>query len=168
MQITADQCRAARSLLNWTQDELAKSANVSRATIADFESNTRQPITNNLRSIADSIFAAGVDLIPEEGNAGIGVRFRRRKLEYVSHAKIDRFSRSATIRMRYAGIDFLCVIDLDAIDDYHRASFSTESEFQTAISDMLSVILAAAERHAENHIDDGKMLVTYDMLSSES
>ena len=53
MQITADQCRAARSLLNWTQDQLATNASVSRATIADFESNTRQPMKNNLRSIAD-------------------------------------------------------------------------------------------------------------------
>ena len=44
MQITADQCRAARGLLNWTQEQLATNARVSRATIVDFESNTRQPM----------------------------------------------------------------------------------------------------------------------------
>lgn len=168
MQITADQCRAARSLLNWTQDELAKNANVSRATVADFESNTRQPIKNNLRSISDCMFAAGVDLVPEVGDAGIGVRFRTRKLEYVNSVKIDRFNRCATMRMRYAGEDFLCVIDLNVIDDYHHTNFSTESEFQKGMSDILHIVIAAAERYAENYIKDGKMLLTTGMLNTES
>ena len=41
MTISAAQCRAARALLNWTQDQLAQNAQVARATIADFERNTR-------------------------------------------------------------------------------------------------------------------------------
>ena len=165
MQITADQCRAARSLLNWTQDQLATNAVVSRATITDFESNTRQPMKNNLRSIADSMFAAGVEFIPEEDGKGVGVRFRDRKLEYTSNVRIDRFNGRATMRMRYAGEDFLCVISLDAVDDYHRANFTTDDEFTKAISDILHIILTAAERYAPTHIRDGQMLVTHDMLA---
>ena len=138
MQITADQCRAARSLLNWTQDQLATNAVVSRATITDFESNTRQPMKNNLRSIADSMFAAGVEFIPEEDGKGVGVRFRDRKLEYTSNVRIDRFNGRATMRMRYAGEDFLCVISLDAVDDYHRANFTTDDEFTKAIDALAS------------------------------
>jgi transcriptional regulator with XRE-family HTH domain len=85
MHFTAAQCRAARSLLNWTQGQLAANAVVSRATIANFESSTRQPIKNNLRSIRDCMFAAGVEFISEENEKGVGVRFRERKLEYVSN-----------------------------------------------------------------------------------
>lgn len=166
MPITADQCRAARSLLNWTQEQLAANAVVSRATIADFESNTRQSMKNNLRSIADCMFAAGVEFIPEEGTAGVGVRFRERQLEYTSNVRIDQFNSRATMRMRYAGEDFLCVIDLNAVDDYHRANFSTDGEFSKAISDILHIILAAAERHAPTHIRNGKLIVTYNMLAA--
>lgn len=165
MQITADQCRAARSLLNWTQDQLATNAVVSRATITDFESNTRQPMKNNLRSIADSMFAAGVEFIPEEDGKGVGVRFRDRKLEYTSSVRIDRFNGRATMRMRYAGEDFLCAISLEAVDDYHRANFQTDEEYNKAISDMLHIVLTTAERFAPTHIRDGQMLVTYDMLA---
>jgi transcriptional regulator with XRE-family HTH domain len=172
MQITADQCRAARSLLNWTQDQLATNAVVSRATIADFESNTRQPMKNNLRSIADCMFAAGVDFIEDEGDLGVGVRFSKRKVTYVKNVRIERFNRRATIPMRYAGEDFACVIDLDAVDDYHRANleadrdFQTDEQFSKAISDILHIVLTAAERFAPTHTRDGKLLVTYDMLAA--
>jgi transcriptional regulator with XRE-family HTH domain len=166
MQITADQCRAARSLLNWTQDQLATNAVVSRATIADFESNTRQPMKNNLRSIADCMFAAGIEFIEEEDGKGVGVRFRDRKLEYTSNVRIDRFNRTATMRMRYAGEDFVCVIALDAVDDYHRANFQTDDQFSKAISDILHIVLTAAEQFAPTQTQDGKLLITYDMLAA--
>ncbi len=166
MPITADQCRAARSLLNWTQEQLATNAVVSRATVADFESNSRQPMKNNLRAIEDCMFAAGVEFIPEEGKAGVAVRFRERKLEYTNNVRIDRFNRVATMRMRYAGEDFLCLIGLDAVDDFHRADFKTDDEFSKAISDILHIVLTVAERYAATHIRDGKLHIDYDMLAS--
>lgn len=166
MSITADQCRAGRSLLNWTQDQLAQNAVVSRATITDFESNARQPMKNNLRSIADSMFAAGVEFIPEEDGKGVGVRFRDRKLEYTSNIRIDRFNGTAAMRMRFAGEDFLCLISLDAVDDYHRANFRKDDEFSKAIADILHIVLTVAERFAPTHIRDGKLLVTYEMLTA--
>jgi transcriptional regulator with XRE-family HTH domain len=165
MSITAHQCRAARSLLNWTQDQLATNAVVSRATIIDFESNTRQPMKNNLRSIADCMFAAGIEFIPEEDGKGVGVRFRDRKLEYTSKFRIDRFNGTATMRMRYAGEDFVCVIALETVDDYHRTNFHTDEQFSKAIDDILHIVLTVSERHALTHIRDGKLLLTYDMLS---
>jgi DNA-binding transcriptional regulator YiaG len=49
--LTPAQCRAARGWLNWTQAELAKSANVGLSTVRDFESEVRTPIQNNLAAI---------------------------------------------------------------------------------------------------------------------
>ncbi|MEQ8365103.1 MAG: helix-turn-helix transcriptional regulator [Roseicyclus sp.] len=151
-------------MLNWSQDQLATNASVSRATVADFESNTRRPMKNNIRSIADSMFAAGIEFVPEEGTKGVGVRFRERKLEYVGSARINRFDNNAAIRMRYAGEEFVCVIDLDAVDDHYGDNFSTDDQYAEAISAILHIVLAAAERHAPTQIDNGRLLVTYDML----
>lgn len=164
MQISADQCRAGRGLLNWTQDQLATNARVSRATIADFENSSRKPQTNNLRSIADCMFAAGVEFIAEQDKLGVGVRFRERKLEHTNSVKVDRFNRRATIRMRYAGEDFLCHIGLDAIDDYHRDNFKTVEEYSNAISEMLHIILVKVEHYASTHIQNGELFVTSKML----
>lgn len=168
MQLSSAQCRAARSLLNWTQGQLATNADVSRATIADFEANTRQPMKNNLRSIADCMFAAGVEFVPEQGDLGVGVRFRRRKLEYVTSVRIDRVNDRATMRMRYAGQDFLCHIRFIDIDDYHGTNLETDEEYGQALSRIQHIVFAAAERNAATHIQDGEMFVTYDMLAGSS
>ncbi|ACB23232.1 helix-turn-helix domain-containing protein [Methylobacterium radiotolerans] len=73
--IFPSQCRAARALLNWSREELAAASKVSRAAIADFETDkrvVRERTTDDLRSALE---AAGVEFIPENGG-GPGVRLR--------------------------------------------------------------------------------------------
>lgn len=165
MAISSDQSRAARGLLNWTQEQLATNACVSRATVADFENNSRAPLSNNSRSMADSMFAAGIEFIAENGTSGVGVKFRERKLQYIRNLKIDLFQRHATLPMKYAGEDFQCRIDLNAVDDYHHANFRTDEEFSVAISKMLHIILASVEKRCAVQIPGSKMTVTFEMLS---
>lgn len=78
MSITFEQCRAARSMVGWSQDKLAESAGVARATIADFERGARVPVKNNLAAIERALEAAGVVFIPENGG-GAGVRLTKSK-----------------------------------------------------------------------------------------
>jgi len=63
-------------MLGWSQAELAKAANVSRQTVADFERGAHMPISNNLSSIMTAFQEAGIEFIPENGG-GVGVRFRK-------------------------------------------------------------------------------------------
>ena len=76
MSITADQCRAGRALINWSQTKLAEAAKVARATLAEFETGKRVPISNNLNSIKSTLENAGIEFIPENGG-GAGVRLRK-------------------------------------------------------------------------------------------
>ncbi|MGV1848055.1 MULTISPECIES: helix-turn-helix transcriptional regulator [unclassified Rhizobium] len=71
-----EQCRGARAMLGWSQAELAKAANVSRQTIADFERGAHLPISNNLAGIVAAFQEAGIEFIPANGN-GVGVRFKK-------------------------------------------------------------------------------------------
>ena len=78
MVMTRDQCRAGRALLEWTQDHLAKTANVSKKTLADFEAGKRTPYDRTLLDIERALETAGLEFIPENGG-GAGIRFRERK-----------------------------------------------------------------------------------------
>jgi DNA-binding Xre family transcriptional regulator len=41
--LSSEQCRAARALLDWTQEELAERAGVSRSTVRGFENGQHEP-----------------------------------------------------------------------------------------------------------------------------
>jgi len=74
MEITPAQCRAARALLNWSQDHLEMAAKVARKTIADFEREARTPYDRTLAAIRSALEAAGVEFT--NGDAP-GVRLRK-------------------------------------------------------------------------------------------
>lgn len=71
--ITPEQCRAARGLLGWSQSTLAAKANVSKSTVAKFESGGALG-TNNHIAVDAAIRGEGVELIDPNGG-GLGVRF---------------------------------------------------------------------------------------------
>ena len=76
IEITPAQCRAARALIEYSQERLATSATVSRHTVKDFERGVRTPYPNNLSAIRTALEAAGVEFIPENGG-GAGVRLKK-------------------------------------------------------------------------------------------
>jgi transcriptional regulator with XRE-family HTH domain len=54
------QVRAARALLAWSQQDLAKAAQVATSTVADFERAQRTPVANNAGAIRSALENAGI------------------------------------------------------------------------------------------------------------
>lgn len=75
--ITREQCRAARALLEWSQQDLAIKARVGISTVRDFEKGRHFPQRRNLEMIEGALEAAGVIFIPEDAGIGPGVRLTR-------------------------------------------------------------------------------------------
>lgn len=75
MVITRDQCRAARALLGWTQNQLSDASSVSKKTVVDFEAGKRTPYDRTIADIKCALEVAGIEFIPANGG-GVGVRFR--------------------------------------------------------------------------------------------
>ena len=63
-------------MLGWSQAQLAEAADVSRATVVDFERGVRVPHRSNLFAICKALEAAGIQFIAENGG-GPGVRLSR-------------------------------------------------------------------------------------------
>jgi predicted transcriptional regulator len=76
--ITPEQCRAARGLLDWNQQDLAREAEVGIVTVRQLEAGLNQPRRATLVVVRRTLEAAGVEFIDENGG-GAGVRLRERK-----------------------------------------------------------------------------------------
>ena len=70
------QIRAARGLLDWRQDDLAKAARIGIATLRRIEDGTGPAMANmsTLLRIQAALEKAGVCFINPDSNGGIGVR----------------------------------------------------------------------------------------------
>ena len=74
--ITPSQCRAARGLLGWNQEDLATRAGVSQVTVHQLEAGVTQPRRATLDVIRRAFENAGVEFIDENGG-GPGLRLRK-------------------------------------------------------------------------------------------
>ncbi|WP_418502554.1 helix-turn-helix domain-containing protein [Flagellimonas sp.] len=74
--INSAQCRAARGLLKWTQNDLARESEISNVTIRNFESEKTVPQKGTLVVLEMTFEKAGVEFISENG-AGPGVRLKK-------------------------------------------------------------------------------------------
>lgn len=73
MSFTPAQCRAARALVGWSQDQLASVSKVAKATIANFELGNREPYQRTLDDIREALEGAGVEFT-NGGQPGVRVK----------------------------------------------------------------------------------------------
>lgn len=71
--LTAEQSRAARGWLDWSQEELANRASVSLSTVRNFEKGRNMPIKNNLDAMQRALEVAGVTLVHRDDGQAIGL-----------------------------------------------------------------------------------------------
>lgn len=74
MAVSAAQTRAARALIDMTQEELASAAGVATKTIASFESEGRAPRGATLAKLQVALEEAGVVFIETKVGSGVLLR----------------------------------------------------------------------------------------------
>jgi len=68
--ITPAQCRAARALLDWSQQRLAEASSIGNATIRNFEGEKSTPQHATLVVLRQAFEAAGVQFVSQGDEAG--------------------------------------------------------------------------------------------------
>jgi len=76
--ITPEQCRAARGLLDWSQQDLARAAQVGIVTVRQLEAGSIQPRRATLIVVRRTLEDAGIEFIDENGG-GPGLRLKKRQ-----------------------------------------------------------------------------------------
>jgi DNA-binding XRE family transcriptional regulator len=145
--ISSTQCAAGRSMLGWTQDELARNAQVARATIASFESKARiEPMRQNLLAIIAALESAGVEFIAEdiEHGLGAGVRLRKLELEY-SNTLRPTTGYELIFPVRYKGQPCSVTIPRAIIDDLDNGNDRTPEGRIKVVQASLPRFLIAVE-----------------------
>lgn len=76
--IVSKQIRAARALLGWSQQDLAKTANLGIATVRRFEVSTSVSRGNieTLIKLQRALEKGGIQFIDQDSQAGYGVRLK--------------------------------------------------------------------------------------------
>jgi transcriptional regulator with XRE-family HTH domain len=80
--LTPSQLRAARALVGWSREDLAKKSGVGAPTVKDFELNGSDPRQGTVHKWQRALEAAGVLFIEEDAKSdegGPGVRLRGAK-----------------------------------------------------------------------------------------
>ena len=78
--ITPAQCRAARGLLGWSQQDLAAKAGISQFAVHQLEAGSTRPRRATLDVVRRAFEHAGVEFIDGNGG-GPGVRLRKPEQE---------------------------------------------------------------------------------------
>lgn len=73
--LSAAQCRAARGLLDWSQEQLAQASGLSRSMVRDFENGRHGPHRSSIILLLQTLAEQGVEPVAACEGVGEGVRF---------------------------------------------------------------------------------------------
>ena len=76
-QVNRAQVRAARALLDWTQQDLATAAGIALATLKRFETGLRTPIPVVKAAIVRALEGAGIEFQNDSKRAGVSLAVRK-------------------------------------------------------------------------------------------
>jgi transcriptional regulator with XRE-family HTH domain len=162
MIITPEQCRAARALLGWSQDDLENSSRVSKKTIAEFEREAQIPYEKTLREIELAFAANGVLLIKENGG-GVGVR-KAHPIARLTRSRVSHFERVAILNVSYKSQEYKVNLPTDILNDIDKTNYRSDTSLKEAIQQHLNLILVRVTAA----IDDGRATPAHDLYLNGS
>lgn len=115
------QIRAARGLLNWTQDKLAQAAKIALSSIRDIEAEKRSAEPSTLASLRRSFENAGVEFMPgTASDGGPGVRLSAKRPNVVRRPTVVDLFDGMPVDVEFQGRHFKALISREVIEDLGR------------------------------------------------
>jgi transcriptional regulator with XRE-family HTH domain len=118
--IVPAQIRAARAMLEWSQEELAEKSEVSLSTVRDVESQRRPLDTSAAANIHRALENAGLIFIPGAPDAGPGVRLVAGRPQVIRPPTVMTMWDGLPFAVEWQGKAITVYLSREAIDDLGR------------------------------------------------
>ncbi len=143
--LTPPQIRAARALLDWSQDQLAEKAAVSLSTVRDYEKERRGGEIEGLKAIRRALENDGVVFISGDNHLGPGVRLATGRPTVLRRpVKLGRWG-ELMIPIEWRGNEYAVLIPREILDDFGRFRGTPEdAEYLRVFDEHRAAILDAA------------------------
>ena len=153
--ITPLQIRAGRAILNWSQEELAKKAEVGLSTLRDYENERRSGEVGATKAIITTLENNGILFLPSEGDFGPGVRVASKIPNVLRRPKRAGRFEGLFISVEWRGKEFDLCIPQSILDDLGGFSKTqTDGEYVVLFERHRVKFLQAAAKA----IDDGRVM----------
>lgn len=121
------QIRAARALLDWSQDELAKAAEVALTSVRDLESQKRAADSGTAAAIRRALENEGIEFLPGTAQSGPGVRLVGNRPNLVRRPTTMTKWDGMPFMIEWQGREVTVFLTREAIEDLGRHS-GTEAD----------------------------------------
>ncbi len=149
--ITADQIRAARSLLNVRQADLAKAAKVSLATLNNIERGVGDPRASTIERVQAALERSGLSFANDAVSEGVSLARVERPRAYETYLASERILQlllpGSLLRVR--GIHFFARAGAEDAGADYRICLLIEGKVRAILFDQVDLHMASAPRAAE-------------------
>ena len=136
------QIRAARALLDLSQEALAAAAGVSVSTVKDFEAGRRDPAPESIGAMQKTLVQSGVTFVPLDGEGGPGVRLDSDVPRIVKRpAGVSFESDNLPFRVRWRGVEVHVFLPKTVLDDLDRTNHRSDAAYLEAFRKREALIL---------------------------
>lgn len=141
--VTPAQIRAGRALLAWSQEQLAKEAEVGLGTVRDIESERRAADTAAVKSIRRALWNQGVVFVAGDAHGGPGVRLVGNWPNIIRRPTTMQTFEGMAFSIEWQGKVITVLVSREVLDDLDGHSRSMPDE----------VYLKTFERHRGRILD---------------
>jgi len=118
--IVPAQIRAARSLVNWSQEELAKAAGVALTSVRDIEGEKRAADSGTVANVRRALENEGVEFLAGAPDYGPGVRLIGNRPNVIRRPTVVTMWEGMPVRMEFKGKTFDAFISYEVLEDFGR------------------------------------------------
>jgi transcriptional regulator with XRE-family HTH domain len=129
------QIRAARSLVNWSQDDLAEAAGVALTSVRDIEGERRAADSGTVSNVRRALENEGVEFLPGTPEHGPGVRLVGNRPNLIRRPTVMTMWDGMPIEVEFKGKAFSAFIAREVLDDLGRLTKKEPGEVYFKIFD---------------------------------
>lgn len=156
------QIRAARVMLDWSQEELATTAQIGVSTVRDFESQRRLSAVEGLPAMKRALENEGIVFLPGNDDGGPGVRLSAARPNIIRKpAKMNPYFQ-LPFAVEWRGQQVIVLMAREPLDDLARARRGmTDAEYVATFEAHRATILnAVAAAIDAGRVEDGRLMLT--------